>query len=77
VAAENVVNPFALACFFEDDDIFGLFDDADSAFITASVGADWTGIGFGKVEAGFALLDFGFDIANGLSEGEGVGWFGF
>jgi hypothetical protein len=77
VASENVVNPSALACFFEDDDVLGLFDDAYQAFIAAGVGADGAGIGFGEVVASFALLDFGFDVANGLGEGKGIGGFGF
>jgi hypothetical protein len=75
--AKDMINPFALACFFEDDNVFGLFDDADSCFIAAGVGADGAGIGFGEVVASFALLDFGFDVANGLGEGEGIGGFGF
>jgi hypothetical protein len=77
MAAQDVVNPSALACFFEDDDVFGLFDDTDSAFIATGIGANWAGIGFGEVVADFALFDFGFDGANGLGEGEGIGGFGF
>ena len=75
MSAQDVVNPFALACFFKNDYIFGLFDDAYPAFITACVGADWAGFGFGEVVAGFALLDFGFDVAYGLGESEGIGGF--
>lgn len=77
MASEDVINPSALACFFEDDNVFGLFDDTDSAFIAAGIGANGAGIGFGEVIADFALFDFGFDVANGLCEGEGVGGFGF
>lgn len=75
MTSEDVVNPSALACFFEDDDVFGLFDDADSAFIAAGIGANGAGIGFGEVVADFALLDFGFDVANGPGKGEGIGGF--
>ena len=77
MATQDVVNPSALACFFEDDYVLGLFDNTDSAFIAAGVGADGAGIGLGEVVAGFALFDFGFDVANGLGEGEGIGGFGF
>ncbi len=77
MAAEDVINPFALACFFEDDYVFGLFDDTDSAFIAAGIGANRADFGFGEVEADFALLDFGFDVADGLGEGKGIGGFGF
>ena len=76
VAAEDVINPFALACFFEDDHVLGLFDDADSAFIAAWFGANRASIGFGEVVADFALFDFGFDVADGLGEGQCLGGFG-
>ncbi len=77
MASEDVINPFALACFFEDDDVLGLLDNTYTAFIPAGIGANWAGFSFGKVEAGFALLDFGFDVAYGLGEGKGIGGFGF
>ena len=74
---QDVIYPSALPCFFEDDDVFGLFDDAYPAFIATGIGADGTGIGFGEVIADFALFDFGFDVVYGLGEGEGIGGFGF
>lgn len=75
MTSEDVIDPSALACFFEDDDVFGLFDDADSAFIAAGIGADGAIFRLGEVETGFALFDFGFDVADGLGESEGVGGF--
>jgi hypothetical protein len=77
MSAQDVVNPFALACFFKNNDVFGLFDDTYPAFITACVGADGAGFRLGEVVAGFALFDFGFDVTYGLGESKGIGGFGF
>ena len=73
MASEDVINPFALACLFEDDYILGLFDDANPSFITSLIGANRAHIGFCEIVADFTLFDFGFNVAYGLSKGQGFG----
>jgi len=70
---EDVVEAVVAAGFFDRGDVGGLFDDADLASIAGGTGAVETGIDVGDVVAEGAEAERGFEGADGVGEGVGVG----
>jgi hypothetical protein len=63
-----VINPLAGAGFFEGDEVFRLFDDANQAFVAPRTGADLANRFFRETVADFAALGFAFNVADSLGQ---------
>jgi hypothetical protein len=56
------------AGFFDGENVYGFFDDAEECWIAASVGADSTGLAFGEAAALRAELNCAAGVGEGFGE---------